>query len=78
MLLIARHRNAPRKTRPADGKIFESAPHKGDDLIAPRLRLNKLRMRLIMLQQLALKGRQLEEIVLLADRTLYLGGFVVG
>ncbi len=68
MLLVAGNRNAPRKTGAADGQILQPAAHKRNHLAARRLRLNKPRIRLVKLQQLALKGRELEEVVLLAHR----------
>ena len=68
VLLVAGHGNAPRKTCAADRQIPQSSAHKGDHLAARRLGAHEAGIGLVKLQQLALKGRELEEIILLAHR----------
>ena len=68
VLLIARHRNAPRETRPAHRQVLQPPAHKADHLAPRRLRPHESRIRLVKLQQLALEGRQLEEVVFFAHR----------
>ncbi len=63
MLGIVRYRNTPRKSRSADREIAQSATHKRNHLIAPRFRTDELWVR-IKFEQLILKRRQLEEIIL--------------
>ena len=68
VLLVAGNRNAPGETCPAYGQVFEAAADKGDDLAPRRLRPDEPWVGVIKLQQLALEGRQLEKVVLLAHR----------
>ena len=50
------------------GQIFQSPTHKRDDLVSPRLRADELRIFFVQLQQLALEGGELEEVVFFAHR----------
>ncbi len=68
VLLVAGHGNAPRKTRPAHRQVLQPPAHKRDDLAPRGLRPHEPWIRLVELQQLALEGRELEEIILLAHR----------
>src|SRR6266853_6553127 len=63
MLGIVRYRNTPRKSRSADREIAQSATHKRNHFIAPRFRTDELWVG-IKFEQLILKSRQLEEIIL--------------
>ena len=49
---ITGNRNAPFESAPTDGEIAQAAAHKRNDLIAPRLRTDELRMLLVKRQQL--------------------------
>src|SRR4029077_610026 len=60
---IVRYRNTPGKSRSADREIAQSAAHKRHHLIAPRFGTDELRVG-IKFEQLILKRRQLEEIIL--------------
>src|SRR5205807_9931934 len=64
MLGIVRYGNAPRKRRSADGEIAQAATDEGNHFIAPCLWTDELWVR-IKFEQLILKSRQLEEIILL-------------
>src|SRR5882762_6536740 len=63
MLGIVRYRNAPRKRRSADGEIAQAATHERNHFITPRFGTDELWVR-IKFEQLILKSRQLEEIIL--------------
>ena len=56
VLLVAGHRNAPVKRRPAHGEILQPAAHERNHLAPRRFRPHKARVGVVKLQQLALKG----------------------
>src|SRR5437773_8246571 len=57
---IIRQRYAPLQCRTAYRKIFQSALHERNDLVAARFRPDEIRILLIELKQSILKSRQLE------------------
>ena len=67
VLRCARHRQAPVEGRTADREILQAGAHEADDLVAPRLRADEIRVRLVMRQQTVLIGGEAEEIALLLD-----------
>src|SRR5580700_817280 len=67
MLGIVRHRDAPGKRRAADRLIAQPRTDERDDLVAPRLRTNEVRIR-IKRQQFVLKRRQLEKVIFFRHR----------
>ena len=68
VLLVAGNRDSPGKTRAAHRQILEAPAHKRDHLSPRGLRPHEIRIGLVKLQQLALEGRELEEIIFLAHR----------
>ena len=48
-------------------RSLQAAAHEGDDFVAARLRPDEVGIALVELEQLALEGRELEEVVLFAD-----------
>ena len=68
MLGIVRDRNAPGKCAAADRKIAQAGAHERHHFVAPRFGTNEIRLAGVELQQLVLKCRELEEIILFFHR----------
>jgi hypothetical protein len=64
---IERQRDAPGEGRPGHREVLQPARDEAHDLVAPRLWLDELRVRFVVLEQAILIGREAEEPVVLAD-----------
>ena len=76
-----RHRDAPLDGRAADRKIVQPLLDERDHFVAARLGLDEIRLLFVELQQLVLKRRELEEVVLFGDglgRTAAVGARIAG
>ena len=65
LLVVKRYGDPPRKPLPADRHILQPRVHQAQDLVPPALRLNELRVRLVVRQQPIPKRRQPKEVILL-------------
>ena len=68
VLGIVRHRNAPGKRGAADGEITQSGAHERHHLVPPGLGANEIGLLGVQLQQLVLKRRKPEEVILFLHR----------
>src|SRR5262249_42277259 len=66
MLFVERYADAPGLSDARDVRVLESALHQSDDLIAAALRLDEVRVALVVLQQPVAELRQGEEVARLA------------
>src|SRR5580704_4286450 len=66
MLRVVGHRDAPGKGRAADRQVAQTGADERNYFVAARLRPNEFRIR-IELQQLVLKRRELEEVILFVN-----------
>ncbi len=65
VLRVPRDRHAPVERRPADREVLKTPADRGQDLVAAGLGLDRLGMRLVVLEEAVRVGREAEEVVLL-------------